>query len=1021
MLGHVPVASAGGVERKQATVLFVDIVDSTGMIAGLDAEDAMGRLRPVMAAISQAARRFDGTILRSLGDGLKVAFGAPRALEGHAILACQAALAMQEAVHALDKGPAIRVGLHSGEVVAGEIDTGSAVEQAAQGLTVHVASRIEQLAEPGGICISDACYQLVRAFCDTVPMNVHTLRGVPEPVAVHRLVGLRPAVSSEQFRNADLTPFQSRGAEFAILDGALEEALRGAPGVIAISAPAGVGKSRLCFEFGERCRRQSVHVLEARCFVHGQATPMLPIIEMLRAYFRVSPLDRADDVRQKVEAKLGALDMSLQQEAGLLFDLLSVRDASNPPAPADPGAAQARLRGLLGGMIKAAGREPGVIIFEDLHWIDPVSLNLLEAMIEAAAGTHTLIVLNFRPGFQMHLSEPQRYHAIVLEELDGGATGALVADLVGPAEEVDPLRAQIAEQCAGNPFFAEELVRSLAEMGVLVGTRGAYRIGPAATAVVLPATVEAVIGARIDRLPDHAKVLLQVGATIGKEFEVVLLREITCIPQNEMDTYLAQLCEAEFIQQRDGMFGRGFGFRHPLIQEVAYVMQLRARRRQLHAEVAAAIEKLPWGQLDEVAGDLARHFEAAGDPVRAATHLQRSALWVGRTNPALAVRQWKNIHALLQDAPRSVENDRRRVEACSAVLSSGWREGMSASEARPYAEEALRFTSEAGDSVQGSLLLAGYGRIIAAGGRADEYVNLCRQALSHLGNDENDSLNALLHGMYAQSLVRAGRLREALSSIDTGLERLRACRCSATHLEQTAYIRGRTGIDADYWLRALRPLVLVWLGRFTDADAAIAGMEQRKGELADVRFIPHMAATDMAYWLQDPAAGKQHAAMISALAEQSKSHYMRVMAMLGSGKAMTAGEDFEAALSSFKEALRYARSRHAALDFEPQLLSLIADVTYRNGANDEALVLAFDAIKIAQDKTNRVAECHASLVGVMALLATGARGAESRAASLLAAAEQLVEISGAGAFDRMLARARSLVERSDDAKGFGRR
>ena len=603
-----------GAERKQATILFADIVASTEMIAALDAEDAMVRLRPILAAMSRAAQRFDGTVIRSLGDGLKIAFGAPRALEGHAILGCRAALAMREAVLALDHGPALRIGVHSGEVVAGEFDTGLTVEQEAQGITVHIASRVQQLADPGDIFISDSCYQLVRSVCDAELMGLRKLRGVSEPIAVYRLEEASPGVTNERFRNTELTPLQGRDSELAVLDQALARALQGLPSVVGISAAAGLGKSRLCFEFGERCRRRAVFVSEARCFVHGRATPMLPIIEMLRTFFYISPIDQAEVVRRKVEAKLHTLGASLLDEMSLLFDLLGVRDASDVPAPIDPRVAQAQLRGIVGSLVKAAGRKPSVIIFEDLHWLDPASANLLEAVIEAAKGTYTLLVLNFRPSFRAPWMDDLSYSALALEELDDGAIDALVGDLVGSADSVRSLRTQIAERCAGNPFFAEELVRSLAETGTLIGTRGQYRPGPGNfSCLTSPATVEAVIGERIDRLPEPAKALLQVGATIGREFPLVLLGEITLLTEEAIDVQLTTVCEAGLVQQHAGQFGRSFGFRHPLIQEVAYGMQLRSRRRLMHAEVAKAIEKFQWGQLDEVAGERARHWEAAGD------------------------------------------------------------------------------------------------------------------------------------------------------------------------------------------------------------------------------------------------------------------------------------------------------------------------------------------------------------------------------------------------------------------------
>lgn len=1009
-LRHVPSARAGEVERKQATVLFVDIVGSTEMVAGLDAEEVMGRLRPLIAAMSQAVRPFDGTILRNTGDGLKVVFGAPRALEGHAILACRAALAMREAVRGVDKSASIRIGLHSGEVVAGEIDTGFALEQAVQGMTVHIASRIEQLAEPGGICISDACYRLVRAFCETVPMQAQTLKGVPEPMVVHRLTGLRPAVSSEQFRNTVLTTLQGRDADLEMLGYALAEALRGAAGAVGVSGAAGVGKSRVCFEFGERCRRHSIFVLEARCFVHGQATPMLPIIEMMRTYFRVSPLDRSDDVRRKIEAKQHELDASQLGEVDLLLRLLGVANASDSPASSDPNVMQARLRGTLSGFVKAIGREPGVLIFEDLHWLDPVSGNLLEAIIDAAAGTHLLMLLSFRPDFRAPWMDRLSYRSLALEELGDRESNALVGDLVGASEEAGPLRAKIAEQCAGNPFFAEELVHSLAETGVLVGEHGDYRPGPGAFGVVLPPTVEAVIGERIDRLAENAKALLQVGATIGKEFPAELLREVTSIPQDEMDLHLARLCEAGLTHHRDGVFGRGFGFRHPLIQEVAYAMQLRARRRELHSAVAKAIEKFPWGQLDEIAGDLARHCEAAGDTFAAATHLRRSAYWTGRTDAAQALQQWKKVDALLKDAPHSAQTDAARANACGMALNMGWRAGMGASEAKPYAEVALRYARERGnDPVSGSMLIAAYGRIVLADGPADDYVELSREALSHHPNTGHTSLSALMHGAYAQALFYSGWLRESIKTVEAGIDLLKHRDSSAESDEEAAYINGRVGFDVGHWLHSFRPLILAWLGRFNEANAAIADAARFRHSMPVVQFLPHFAAIHMADWLQDRMMATHHEAALEEFAERSRLPYLRVSALIGFGRASSAGQDFDTALRFFREALALARRSRAGLEYEPILLSTIADMTYRCGAVTDAAVLADDAIELARKRTNRVAECQALLVRAMALLSAGSQSAAGQAEPLLVQTERLIEISGAAVLEPTLRRARSMM------------
>ena len=266
-------------ERKQATVLFADIAGSTARIAGMDAEGAMNFLHPIVTIMARAVHRFDGTVLRTLGDGLKAAFGVPHAREGHAVLACHAALAMRAAVAALPDAPMIRIGLHSGEVVSGKLYTGSTIEQDATGLTVHLASRIEQEAPPGEICLSRACQTLLGAYCDTEPLGARELKGIPDPIEIFRLVGLKPAVNSEHFRGAPLLPLRGRALELETLQHALLDTAPGSPRVIGVSGPPGVGKSRLCFEFGEWCRKRQIKVLEARAQVHSRATPLVPVLE----------------------------------------------------------------------------------------------------------------------------------------------------------------------------------------------------------------------------------------------------------------------------------------------------------------------------------------------------------------------------------------------------------------------------------------------------------------------------------------------------------------------------------------------------------------------------------------------------------------------------------------------------------------------------------------------------------------------------------------------------------------------
>ena len=492
-------------ERKQATVLFADVAGSTARIAGMDAEAAMNFLHPIVMVMARAVHRYDGTVLRTLGDGLKAAFGVPHAREGHAVLACHAALAMRVAVAELPDAPPIRIGLHSGEVVSGKLQSGSTVEQDVTGLTVHLANRIEQVAGPGEICLSRDCQTLLGASCDTEPLGPRTLKGIPDPVEIFRLVGLKPAVNSEHFRGASLMPFRGRTAELETLQRALQDTAPGSPRVIGVSGPPGVGKSRLCFEFGEWCRERQIKVLEARAQVHSRATPLLPVLEALRAFFRIEADMDAELARTRIEQTLTMLALPVAEYLPPLTDFLG---CAEPTARAiDPATRRMRLRESISRIVKAAWSQTSVIIIEDLHWLDEASLDFLETWMAAVEGTRVLMVLTFRPDWSLP-SRPASYRELALRELGLGEVGQVIRDLIGDGPGLDQVVAHVAERSDGNPFFAEELVLSLAQSGVLVGERGRYRLAPSGWQnPTLPTTVEAVIGARIDLLPESEKTL----------------------------------------------------------------------------------------------------------------------------------------------------------------------------------------------------------------------------------------------------------------------------------------------------------------------------------------------------------------------------------------------------------------------------------------------------------------------------------------------------------------------------------
>ena len=1001
-------------ERKQATVLFADVAGSTARIAGLDAEAAMNFLHPIVMVMARAVHRYDGTVLRTLGDGLKAAFGVPHAREGHAVLACHAALAMRSAVAELPDAPPIRIGLHSGEVVTGKLHSGSAVEQDVTGLTVHLASRIEQEAAPGEIFLSRDCQTLLRAYCDTEPLGPRALKGIPDPVDIFRLVGLKPAVNSEHFRGTSLMPLRGRAVELETLQRALQDTAPGSPRVIGVSGPPGVGKSRLCFEFSEWCRERQIRVLEARAQVHSRATPLLPVLEALRAFFRIDPDMDAGLARTRIEQTLTMLALPVAEHLAPLTDFLGCAEPTSRAV--DPSTRRMRLRESISRIAKAAWSQTSVIIIEDLHWLDEASQDFLETWIAAVEGTRVLMVLTFRPDWSLP-SRPASYRELVLPELGLGEVGQVIRDLIGDGPGLDQVVAHVAERSDGNPFFAEELILSLAQSGVLLGERGRYRLAPSGWQnPTLPTTVEAVIGARVDLLPDSEKALLQTAAIIGKEFPSEVVRAVVGLSDAAARPLLRRLRAAELIQPRQTAMGESFAFRHPLIQEVAYAMQLRSTRTTLHAAVAKAIEGQEWGKRDEFAGLLAHHYEAAGNMVAAAMHLQRSARWVGRTNSGRALADWKKIRTMMRDQPRTKENDELRALAGGQLLTFGWREGMPVEEAKIYVEEALGYAREAGNRRHEAMLIAGYGRIIASNGSADEYIRLVREALAVLDAKSNPEETLLLNGLLCQASQLAGLATDALKANSAALELIDLERRGSAGVVLGLTVGQMVGFDVPHWMKCLQVKSLVMLGRFSEADERLARLFQTDPADAEPlhQGIPHHFAVELAWFRSDTLAATRHANQIAHLAARAAIPYWFVIASYCQGLAASTAGDFVEADGFLQQALDASRRGRAGLEYEARILAFQADNLMRAGDPQRAGEVAAEAIGVAQRKADRLAECHASLVAADVNLRRSGSQHTEEARRLLDRANALIDETGAKVYEPIMLR----VREASDQKGL---
>ena len=992
-------------ELKQATVLFADIVGSTELVAGLDPEQAMGRMRPAVLRMRHSVERFGGTVVRTLGDGVMALFGVPHTLEGHALLACQAAVHMHKAFESGGDGLAIRIGLHSGQIASDPQDAEDGRGGGAHGLTIHLASRVMTLAQSGGICMTEACRALAGPSCETVPMGMHALKGIRDPTALHELTGIGPAVRGPAAGAPPPTNFRGRERELAQLVAALDDREGRAPKVIGVAGEPGAGKSRLCREFSQLCAGRGIPVFEVGAQLYGHALPLQPILELFRVhFFGIGPRDDASVARSRIAARFASLQVT-EADLELLYDFFGVA-APGASSQAAGGARlrQARLLALTRELVRQDAGAQRVILIEDLHWLDDASEEFVSALIEAVAGTRTLLLLNYRLAYRSPWSQVPYFEQLDLGELPAADMDALVAELLVPVSTLPDICRLVCRRSGGNPFFAEELVRALAESGLLDAETGLPLGGLETVEHALPATVEAVIGARLDRVGEPEKTLLQMCAIIGKEIPLAVLEHVASPLASQIEKGLDGLCRAGLILPQPAVGGRRFAFRHPLIQEVAYGSQLKVRRGQVHSSVAAAMELYYAEQLDEYAGLIAYHYEAAGQPLDAARHTARAARWLAATNSARAIVAWRKVRSLLDGCPRTAEVDGMRAFASGRIVYLGWREGLSLDEVQLLMAEAIDLASEA-DHRLVQLLLFAHGRLMqSTGGPADGYVESVCKAIALSQGDAKAPADpgraATLQLALSHAYTWAGLLTEALQANDLALQGL----ARIDRLD-----REFIGFSVEQWAFGIRVRLLNKMGRFEEARAYLQRLTLKPDAGGDpvMRQIAHYAYVDHAWCNGDAELAREHAAHVVRIADDEASPYSKVLAHSCRAVALQVAGELEAAKARFAEALQLVRDSRVAVDFEAEILAGLAECLLELGEFPQAQATAQDAVNVARLRSNRVAECRALIVWASAL-AAGSDGAPNQdAMALLLDAQALLARTGAQVLERPLAAARA--------------
>ena len=651
-------------ERKQVTVLFADMRGSTELIADRDPEEASRILDPVIERMIEAVHFFEGTVSRVMGDGIMALFGAPLAHEDHAVRACYAALQMQDAVKRYAQeargtyGVAvqIRVGLNSGEVVVRAISTDLHMDYDVVGETVHLASRMEQLADPGAVLLTPATLALAEDFVQVRSLGPVPVKGLSQHVTVYELISasaIRSRVHAHASRG--LARFVGRTSEMAQLVEALDLARQGHGQLVGVVGEPGVGKSRLFWEFVHSDRVNDCLVIEAASVSYGRAATCLPVIELLRGYFFIEARDDTQKILEKVTAKLFSLDRAMEDTLPALLALLDVPVEDEIWKQLDPpGRRQRTLEAIKRLILRESQVQPLVIVFEDLHWIDGETQAVLDGLVESMPTAKLLLLVNYRPEYQNAWVSKTYFRMLRIDPLPVISAEELLRALVGDDPALNPLRQLLITRTEGNPFFLEESVRTLVETNVLVGEPGAYRLTRTPENVQIPATAQAILATRIDRLEPEDKRLLQTASVVGKDVPFALLEAIAETPQARLREGLARLQAAEFLYVTELYPDTEYTFKHALTHEVTYAGLLLGRRCKLHAQIVGAIEKLHSERVDEHIVRLAHHA-VRGQLQEKAVHYLRLAGLRAATRSALQdARVWfEQALGILKALPES--------------------------------------------------------------------------------------------------------------------------------------------------------------------------------------------------------------------------------------------------------------------------------------------------------------------------------------------------------------------------------
>jgi class 3 adenylate cyclase/predicted ATPase len=972
-------------ERKMVTALFVDIIGSTELGQDLDPEEARAIIDPALQLMIDAVRRYDGYVVQSTGDGIFALFGAPVAREDHPQRTLYSAMRMQDEIRrysarmrAEGRRPIqIRAGANSGEVVVRTIQTGATLtEYTPIGHTVNLASRLQSLANAGSTVISDSTRKLVEGYFALKSLGPALVKGISEPINVHEVVGLGPLRTRLQ-RSAGrgLSQFVGRSKEIETLNRAAARAQSGAGQIVEVVAEPGVGKSRLFFEFKTDVQSEWM-VLEASSVSYGKGSAYVPIVELLHGYFDISAADGVAARREKVTDKIRAIDPELESGLPYLHALLEIADDKDRLAGMDAQLRKSRTLDAVARLfLMESVNRPLLLLIEDLHWLDEESQALLDRVADLISGSRVLLLVSYRPEYAHRWGDKAWCSRLRLESLGGDSAAEMLSAVLGNNLAVAPLKELIITTTGGVPFFMEETVQSLFDEGSLVRENGLVRLLRPLDSLRIPPTVQAILAARIDRLHNDEKNLLQTLAIMGREFVLSLARAVAGKSDDELERLIAKLQLGEFVYEQPSIVDVEYIFKHALTQEVAYNSVLSERRKQIHEHVGHAIEAIYTTSLEDHLAELAHHFSRSGNQAKAVEYLHLAGTQaMARGALPQAIRDFEQALGLLKAFPSGPERDALELQLLNPLGTAYIAvRGYAAPEVGPVFVHARELCERIGQPAQLFAVVWGNFAWHVVRGEMGLSMEIAREAndLAERFDDPGIWMEALF--LLGVTLFYRGDFIGGLAQYEKALSRY-------DDRERTRLWASRVGEDAGITHRCYLSLALWQLGY--PEQALRANEEMRKLASAIAHPFSLAYAQHHTSWLyhqlglpaETRAASEEG---IETASEQGFAMFHATETLYKAAAVLLEGDSNEA-LPLLTLGLEAYRATGAGLSL-PYYLSILADAYIQAGRLDDAGHSLEEGLAIAErtDELCQKAELY-RLKGELALR-TGSQNGDAEA------------------------------------------